>query len=912
MGRSGPRQVRRLLAGTWLAAGLVSAWAGDTSSPEIRAAVAQGRLEFLEQRFAEPRSAEQLHLLAQAAANRARSATATAEQAAMLEHASGYYDRCLAALASDAATRSSAAEVERAGIHVEYGRLLLELRAGRELDRLELSCGRQGDRAKLRATLDKAAGQFLAAAQLIEPLYRELDQREDDLLAAGIYDAVIELHGQTLFSRAWLNYYLALVSGVNQPQRAEALGAAERLFRELAEKARPGLLRTGSRLGLALVLREQQQYDEAERLLRGLLEAATDPALAAQTRCELARCCTRTGRFDEARAVLRPLLEKAVEQSGPDSAPVSFYTNLAQVLEADSYLQEARTLELRAAQAGTSQTLRSQAQQARETGVARFRLLAQRGGPWPAIVQSCLAAEETDQANSRDLLERLLRARELAGRQEYQQARRLLTDAVASPALNKPPSQRTSQEYQLGAEILMELAQCCYRLGQLPEAADAFDRLARDYRNHELAPQAAAAAAHLRLQIAQKTQKSEDYQLLAATLLNLLQSFPDHAERTEAAWLYPVALQAAGSYEQAEIEFAKLPADNPHYEEAQWRRLLCRVLALKARSAIGTNAPTRQEALSPAEYRHQARKLADELLSYAGKLRQPQTSPGQSPDTPIPARAAQAYLEAAELLISAGAEQYAQALAVLDELEQQDSEAASSAEALGLRLRALCGLRRFDQIAPALQRYLQAGHGAKTVEVLSLVASTLQEEVLRLAGQEQKEAAAQLAGQALEALSGLEELLAQAPASASRATLTPLRVRMLLAAGQPESARTLADELCQADPQNGENRLLRAQVLTALAEANPAPEGLRAARTAWEQLLADPDLRRRAPQRFWEARYQQLALLLREGQARQVDYAIGQELVWNEDLGGSPWREKLLELRRQAQVILAQEKSGQP
>jgi len=900
-----------LVAATYLAAGapVLSARAGDNYPPEIFAAVAKGQLDFLEQHFAEPRSAEQLHFLAQAAANRAKNAEIAAERAALLDRASGYYERCIAILASTVATRTPTADVELAGIHVEYGQLLLGRSAGPELDQLELSSGRQGDRGKLRPILDRAGAQFLAAAQLIEPLYRGLDQQEDDFLAAGIYDGVIELYNRTLFHRGWLSYYGALAAAADEPQRAEKLRAAEQLFRELLEAGRSGALRLGSRLGLAVALREQERYEEAQRLLEGVLENATDPALTAQTRCELARCCIQTGRFDEARAVLQPLLEGVSGSVTSGPAAVRFYANLAQVLEADSYLKEARALQFRADHQGASQAVRTRAQQAREAGLARFRLLAGRGGPWSAIVQSYLAANESAEPNPLGLLDLLLRARELVSKEQYAEAHRLLVDAAANLPLNKSPSQRSLQEQQLGAEILMELARCCYRLGELQDAADAFERLARSYRNHELAPQAAGLAAQLRAQIAQKTGKTEDYQLLARTLLDLLQSFPDHPERTEAAWLYPVALQAAGSYEQAEIEFAKLPADNPHYEEAQWRRLLCRLLALRGRYAPSEARGAEPGQLSATEYRQQASRLANELLDYGGKLRRQAASASEDTSATIRARAAQANLQAAELLADPGVEQYERALAVLDELEQQDTETAGSPEALGLRLRALCGLHRFDRIAPTLRRYLQAGRGAKTVEVLSLVASTLQEEVLHLAGHEQKEAAAQLAGQALEALSGLEELLAQAPATAPTTTapLALARARMLLAAGQLESARTLADALCETDPQNGEYRLLRAQVLTSLAETQPSPEKLRAARAAWEQLLSQPDLRRRAPQRFWEARYQQLALLLREGRAREVDYAIGQELVWNEDLGGPPWREKLLELRRRAQEVLAQE-----
>jgi hypothetical protein len=128
------------------------------------------------------------------------------------------------------------------------------------------------------------------------------------------------------------------------------------------------------------------------------------------------------------------------------------------------------------------------------------------------------------------------------------------------------------------------------------------------------------------------------------------------------------------------------------------------------------------------------------------------------------------------------------------------------------------------------------------------------------------------------------------------------RAQVLCAAGELEAAERIAVELCAQEPRNGNYRRLLAQILTSqLGEPASAAE-VRQAQEAWGELLKDARLRERAPERFWEARCQWLALLLRAGQAAEVAHAIAQERIWYPELGGAPWREKLLALEQEARA----------
>ena len=75
---------------------------------------------------------------------------------------------------------------------------------------------------------------------------------------------------------------------------------------------------------------------------------------------------------------------------------------------------------------------------------------------------------------------------------------------------------------------------------------------------------------------------------------------------------------------------------------------------------------------------------------------------------------------------------------------------------------------------------------------------------------------------------------------------------------------------------------------------------MEAAQTAWGRFLNDPVLREKAPERFQEARYYYLELLLLEGRAAEVENAIRQDRVWHADREASEWDGKFDELYERA------------
>ena len=123
-------------------------------------------------------------------------------------------------------------------------------------------------------------------------------------------------------------------------------------------------------------------------------------------------------------------------------------------------------------------------------------------------------------------------------------------------------------------------------------------------------------------------------------------------------------------------------------------------------------------------------------------------------------------------------------------------------------------------------------------------------------------------------------------------------------AGQFAAAQHTLAPLLEKNPKNGHYQYLQASILSAPLAADAPLADVKKVQDAWGALLLDPAIRQRAPERYWEARYNWLALHLRLGQAADVEKAITQEHVWYPDLGGPPWSEKLEALRAQARERL--------
>jgi TolA-binding protein len=858
--------------------------------PDIQRMVRDGMASALEARLRGSRKPEDLHLLAQAYANQAAQLRDATQRQHAFEEAQHRYQDWIAALEHTFWSEPAKRDVDVAAARVELAGVILSKWAARKLDEFELTAGRRGDREQLASLLQTAREEYDRALALIEPLAAALDPREDEFFALGIYDAIRRLQLDTNFNLGWTALYQGVVAPEESRRRAEMLRLAERKFQDLLGSGRVGEMGPRCHLGLAMAQRGQQRYTEAERNFRAALPEGIDAAPAAQVRYELARCQIESRKFEEARITLRPLLEEDEAKPSPQEDPAHFYVNLARIWEANSYLIEADMLRRSAENSPALKAIRLRARRVSDTGLGKMNTLAARGGAWPALVQLYVEAhiQTTADPKTQSPLELLFAARFHAEHKRHRQAEQSLEEALTRKDLSTG----------LIGQLLFELGTCRYHRRDLPAAAGTFERLASECKTDAKAPQAAIFAYQLRAQIAEESKRPQDYRRLADTLLTLLRNYPQQAKQVEAAWWLPVALQAAGGYDEAAQQFAKVPAASRHWEEAQYRRQLCQRLACEAaRGSLGQQ-----------EYLARARLVASELTGYA---RQAYERAPSAPDAEqVRHWSAAGVVNAAEMLVSAGLEQYEQALELTDSFEQRYADSDLLGRVLAVRIRARHGLRQFDQAANLLEQYLQAVPAEKAGGVLAGLAQGMQEEVERLREQGQDEAARSLAGAAVTTFEqldrwcrgGLEHPTGKMPAPPPEniAAVSYGLARMYYVAGRLDEAARVAGDLLEKDPRNGNCRRLHALILDAQLGGSPSADRIRHAKDAWAALLKDPTLRARAPEHYWEARYHWLALLLREGHAADVAKAIQQDRVWNPNLGGPPWQEKLEALHQQA------------
>jgi tetratricopeptide (TPR) repeat protein len=343
-----------------------------------------------------------------------------------------------------------------------------------------------------------------------------------------------------------------------------------------------------------------------------------------------------------------------------------------------------------------------------------------------------------------------------------------------------------------------------------------------------------------------------------------------------------VALQAGGQYEQASAHFGNVPVESPYYEEARYRRALCARLALESE----------RDALAPAALRARALNVAGQLAQYAEQAER--RADGTRDPSSVRAWAAAARVGAAEVLVSPGVARYQQALDLLADFEQRYDDRTQVGRVLAARITAHRALGDYEQAARVVTQFLRTVPPDQAGGTLAVIARGMQEEVERLEQEGDDAAARRVADQSIPIFEQLETWVR---ADTGRATYLGAvqygLARMYFTAGQHDSARELTARLLERDSRDGNYQRLNARVLTAALGEQPAPQRLAEARAAWGVLLRDPELRTAAPERYWEARYHYLELMLREGKAAEVENAIRQDRVWYPDREPTAWDEKL-------------------
>ena len=374
---------------------------------------------------------------------------------------------------------------------------------------------------------------------------------------------------------------------------------------------------------------------------------------------------------------------------------------------------------------------------------------------------------------------------------------------------------------------------------------------------------------------------------LARLIEYQLQHFPKQAEEADAVWWLPVALQAGGDYAQAIERFAEVPTDSPHSDEADYRRAICRRLQFEAER--GELADWQLQAKAK-ETVNRLERYAWQAVRRAKRLDDPEQ---------LQQWAAAAVINAAEVQLSNGVEDFDSAIDLLNEAARMSGADSVRQQVLTLRIRALCGLRRYQEALGKLEDLVESNGSAESAATLAPLARGILDELERLEADGKKKDARELAQRALPTFERLVQWVSANPQRA-RYTETVLFAiaRVRLVADDFDGAEAAVAELLKRDTHNGGYLRLHALVLTQALTGDSTDEQVEAARAAWADLLRRIGLKTDTAAGYWEARYQMLRLTLRLGNAAEVETAISQERIWRPTMGGKEWAPKFDRLYR--------------
>jgi tetratricopeptide (TPR) repeat protein len=849
------------------------------SGADVTRMVDAGMVEALQARFGAQPATDQLRLLAIAHANKAALQTADAACDADFRAARRRYEAWITAIGRDAQLDPTKREVDAAGARIALSAMILMRWAAPDLDRNEITNGAFDSADRLESLLRDAGALLDQALAALDPLAEAIaagdPDTEERFLALGIYDAVRRLRFEGRFHLGHCRLYLASLPQSPAKERLNALRDAERLFQSVINAGTSGDAAARAQLGLAVTLRRQGRFDEARQYYDAALKLVDEGPVAARARVERAGCEIDAGRFQDARLGLDPLVSLDPANLAADQQASRFYVNLAHVWDANSYLLEADRLS-QVADAPPGDAVARRARAIRDQGLVRMNRLAARGGPWPELVALYVGSTFDPRApiDSLTPAELLFAARDCAQRGDHAAAQERLRAALA---------RETGAE--LTGEIVFELAGSLAITGETREAAQLFDRLVREHAQHPKSEQATTHAYQLWARIAEDGGDRADYLRLSDALRALLRHHPRHEHRLDATWWLPLALERGGEFEQAAAHYASVPAESPHWEEARYRRVVCR------RRAWQANRDTAS-----------AQRIADELHGYA--IEAYARASNTADPAAVRAWAARALLESAEVCLPVDGG-FNRALTILDAFDVPQADATLAGRALGVRILALRGLGKLDEASRVARDALDRLSPDESAPVLALLASAVLDQLDRFEADDVRAEARALATAALDVFERLEARSRETESSASTSGLDAARfalARVRYAAGKPAEARIVIESLLESQPNRGDYRRLQALVLTALVGSDgrisrtATAQTLAAAKDAWAKLLSDRQLLHKAPQRYWEARYQFLRLLLAQGKAAEVVAAIEQERVWRPELGGPPWRARLEQL----------------
>jgi tetratricopeptide (TPR) repeat protein len=776
----------------------------------------------------DPASERALALLA---VQKAGAAQTIGERDTAFKEARDHYTKAIAALVAKLGALGVDKVMDRNSVRYDIITVRLELAntifqkwLKTDLDMMEMTDRRFGDRQRVTDILKAGADQYAAALQDVATWESTLDQLPQDdrlkVINSGKRRLVNNITREAQYNNAWIIFYYGWLlpkdykAPQGQPKRDEILNDAITKFMQYTAMPDRVSAKWYAYMVVGIAYRELGKTKEALESLamansQNVPEAVAE-GLKIRVAYERGLTLLRADQPDKAREAVAE-----ARSLWGDKLQANLHGLAMPLLEAETYIAEAR---------------KTNNEAAREKGISILKEMYKRPNPWPAIIQdlmkSMVGAVDTAALGDQPLFmiwteanEAMQKAQDEKDAKSLEKAEKLYA-AYAEKGGPKDPKYPDALYFQAAAKL---------QLGQKAAAAALFKKVADEFPTFQFGPPAAQYAVSIAGQVYETAQVEENrlaYEdVLRWFVAKWLKADPDQQ------YYLGLVLYRGKKFIEARDAFGQVAEEAEHFADSKFWVPLCGLEHFRDKIL-----PTRDKQLILSG----ARDVAKGLLGYADFAFAAQATPlADAKKTQLMDWAQAAYVNAADVYLYPEVELPADALPVLDTLEQKfELTDEAHGRVLKLRIDGLTKLGRLDEAGEVLQKFLAIAKQEEVGPVLRGLSRAMIDDVRELIRRGQKDQAAAKVEQARKLGNMLVDWLTKSAVDDKQVQIENTRydlAELYLAVGNYSGALAIYEEIAgkapHKDPKPGEP--LKEDAIYGMARAHEgladaaADEGLR-------------------------------------------------------------------------------------
>jgi len=830
----------------------------------------------------------------------------------LYEEAIAEAEETLAKIPADQREARAEQKLQILNWRIGLGKMIFQNWLRNDLDLMEVTDRRAGNRQKATRLLKMAKEQYRTALRGITEWLAEIDRDTQHKGKYLLQRKLKDLRRDAKYKTAWIIYYH--VWGLpedwepaeGERSRKDLLNDAITAFQGYTDLPDRVAAKWYAHLVIGLAHRELGKTEEALNAFAAANAASNNAAdskdaepLKIRVAFEEALTHLRRGEHKKCREAV----ENAREFFGKAKLEQNLHGLALPLVEAESYFLEG--------EAEDNQALK-------DKGLSIFETVSHREGPWRDIVAVLLmdvAGEETDPEDLDPLPLWSLAGKTYKMAEEAEDPKQL----EEAMRLYRIYADKVGGSHANYVAALYNQAACLYQLGRKAEAAQLFYKVAETDPKYKYASEAAKHYVRRRGELYElaKTDENRDLyeEALAWFVAHWLEADPGQR------YVYAVTLYQGKKYQEAADQFAKVPTNLENHPDARYWVALCDV-DFFLEKVVGSG----DEALILSRARRAAQGLID-FAAYATQVE----GLGKEKKEQLLDWAEEAHFRAADLYMYPGVELPADALQILDAMEKKFTLGKEMrGRALKLRIDVLQKLGRLDDALQVLDKFLDAAKPEEVGPVLRGLFRAMIDDVRNLVKRGETAAAATKVKDAETLGNRLREWLAAGNVENKELEAENVQydlAELYLAVG--DYSRALGIYLEIGGPKPEEQEPVKIDCVYGMARcyqglgqqapsAEQAKQHFERAMELWRIMLELEEVKgRRADQeRLWEFRYEVFECRYRLGERKEVWEGLDALEILNPPLGGKDpllqrrFRELRAKAKAEAQADLSPGNAG--